>query len=170
MYGQGATYDAIEGRFRAVRKQAEKLKGEIDSGQRAPAPARGTGEKRSPRKARRQGSVIDLDCVGTGRVTKTTQTNNGSPKKRRNASQVKGEMLEASTSTSSSGDGNLNSGDDEYLPAGLTDPNTTFDTASLLNNNSFLYSSFELPGSNANTSMTMEGEDWGREFDEFEYA
>ena len=53
MFGEGATYDSIEGRFRIVRKEAEKLKAEIESGCRAPAPARGTGSKTStPKKPR----------------------------------------------------------------------------------------------------------------------
>ncbi|KAI9750823.1 MAG: hypothetical protein M1835_001338 [Candelina submexicana] len=41
MYGEGATYDAIEGRFRIVKKEAQVLKEELESGVRAPAPARG---------------------------------------------------------------------------------------------------------------------------------
>lgn len=51
MYGEGATYDSIEGRFRIIRKEAEKLKAEIESGNRGPAPPRGSGSKNnSPKK------------------------------------------------------------------------------------------------------------------------
>ena len=116
MYGEGATYDSIEGRFRIVRKEAEKLKTEIENGARQPAPARGTGEKRSPRKPR-QHSTIDLDSVESGRIEK-------SPTKKR---RTKKDVLEASTSTSSSGDAshsgsNSHNEADGYLPA--TDPTT----------------------------------------------
>ncbi|KAL9035247.1 MAG: hypothetical protein Q9180_004961, partial [Flavoplaca navasiana] len=41
MYGEGATYDAIEGRFRIIKKEAAKLLAEVSSGERPPAPARG---------------------------------------------------------------------------------------------------------------------------------
>ncbi|KAL8888290.1 MAG: hypothetical protein Q9192_006199, partial [Flavoplaca navasiana] len=37
----GATYDAIEGRFRIIKKEAAKLLAEVSSGERPPAPARG---------------------------------------------------------------------------------------------------------------------------------
>lgn len=56
MYGQGATYDSIEGRFRLIKKEAAQLKAEIDNGERPEAPARGTAAGRSltstPRKPR----------------------------------------------------------------------------------------------------------------------
>lgn len=53
MYGQGATYDSIEGRFRVIRKEALKLKDEIDSGVRSPAPARNNAKSNTtPRKPR----------------------------------------------------------------------------------------------------------------------
>ena len=43
MYGNGATYDSIEGRFRIIKKEAANLKAEIDNGVRAEAPPRGVG-------------------------------------------------------------------------------------------------------------------------------
>lgn len=48
MYGEGATYDSIEGRFRIIKKEAAKLKEEIENGSRPEAPAR--GKTVSPRK------------------------------------------------------------------------------------------------------------------------
>ena len=53
-YGNGATYDAIEGRFRIVRKDAGQLRNELESGERPPAPPRGNqGSNHStPRKSR----------------------------------------------------------------------------------------------------------------------
>ena len=100
MYGDGATYDAIEGRFRIIRKEAEKLKSEITTGERAPAPPRGSATSRSPRK-NRQHSVIDSDGVETGRISKPSSKNN-SPTKRRTAAQVKRGLLDASASASTS--------------------------------------------------------------------
>ena len=41
MYGRGATYDAIEGRFRIIRREAAQLKEEVESGLRPAAPPRG---------------------------------------------------------------------------------------------------------------------------------
>ena len=52
MFGEGATYDAIEGRFRIIKREAQKLKGEIDEGRREPAPNRGGKAQVTPRKPR----------------------------------------------------------------------------------------------------------------------
>ncbi|KAL8895488.1 MAG: hypothetical protein Q9207_008155 [Kuettlingeria erythrocarpa] len=41
MYGQGATYDAVEGRFRIIKRKAAELVAEVESGSRPPAPPRG---------------------------------------------------------------------------------------------------------------------------------
>ncbi|KAL8951817.1 MAG: hypothetical protein Q9222_002233 [Ikaeria aurantiellina] len=41
MYGQGATYDAIEGRFRIIKKEAAVILKEVESGARPAAPSRG---------------------------------------------------------------------------------------------------------------------------------
>ncbi|KAI4239565.1 MAG: hypothetical protein L6R40_005510 [Gallowayella cf. fulva] len=38
MYGQGATYDSIEGRFRIIKREAAKLLSEVESGSRPRAP------------------------------------------------------------------------------------------------------------------------------------
>lgn len=42
-FSQGATYDAIEGRFRHIRRQAAQMVEEVNSGARPAAPARGNG-------------------------------------------------------------------------------------------------------------------------------
>ncbi|KAL9604209.1 MAG: hypothetical protein Q9219_000607 [cf. Caloplaca sp. 3 TL-2023] len=39
---EGATYDAIEGRFRIIKREAAKLLSEVESGSRPPAPPRGS--------------------------------------------------------------------------------------------------------------------------------
>lgn len=157
MYGEGATYDSIEGRFRIIRKEADKLKSEIDSGTRDPAPPRGTASSRSPRK-RRQASVIDLDSVETGRISKPSSTQN-SPSKRRSAAQIKKEMLETSTSTSSAGDANASASasnvgqsddpDETYVPANMEFDPSVFE--------SFHASNFN--ASSFNASMTTDPTD-----------
>ncbi|KAL9040998.1 MAG: hypothetical protein Q9214_004269, partial [Letrouitia sp. 1 TL-2023] len=43
MYGEGATYDAVEGRFRHIRRQAAQMVEEVNSGARPAAPPRGNG-------------------------------------------------------------------------------------------------------------------------------
>ncbi|KAL9059249.1 MAG: hypothetical protein Q9162_001286 [Coniocarpon cinnabarinum] len=155
MYGEGATYDAIEGRFRIIRKEAVKMKTELDHGDRQPAPPRGSGPARSPRKNRRQPSVIDLDAVETGRITKPSSTQN-TPTKRRTtaaaaaAAHIKKEALEASTSTSSSGEATVPSdgdGDEAYMPAQMS-TSSIFDP--MLFSNGF---------DDPNLSMTTEGMD-----------
>ena len=45
MYGRGATYDAIEGRFRIIRREAVQLKEEVETGVRPTAPPRGGVKK-----------------------------------------------------------------------------------------------------------------------------
>lgn len=66
-YGEGATYDAIEGRFRIIRKDAEKLKAELDNGEREPAPNRGTksanSTPRKPRPSKDGSSSASLHCM-----------------------------------------------------------------------------------------------------------
>ncbi|KAL8915140.1 MAG: hypothetical protein Q9172_006939 [Xanthocarpia lactea] len=98
MYGEGATYDAIEGRFRIIRKEAQKLLAEIESGERPAAPPRGAITKSSsttsgdevttPKKPRKPSSTNTTprakkfaggEKVLGGRVTKTTDS---SPKKK----------------------------------------------------------------------------------------
>ncbi|KAL8940107.1 MAG: hypothetical protein Q9216_002988 [Gyalolechia sp. 2 TL-2023] len=92
MYGEGATYDAIEGRFRIIKREAAKLLGEIESGARPAAPTRGSsntakssfttsedGEVNAsitPKKARKPRAINTTprakkgDKVISGRVTK----------------------------------------------------------------------------------------------------
>jgi hypothetical protein len=73
MYGMGATYDSIEGRFRIIRKEAEQLRQEVDSGARPQAPVRGatanggsapTTPASTPKKPR---AVPGTPASGTGR-------------------------------------------------------------------------------------------------------
>ena len=157
MYGEGATYDSIEGRFRIIRKEAEKLKVEIDSGQRPPAPPRGTGEKRSPRKPR-QHSIIDLDTVESGRITKSKSANS-SPSKRRSTAQIKRELLESSTSTSNSGD----TGTSDHVEEELLTADFSFDPSIISSDP--LYHSFDLPSAHTTTSMTLDNS--GQWLDEY---
>ncbi len=108
MYGEGATYDSIEGRFRIIKKEASQLQAEIDSGLRPEAPFRGNGscpangngaarKPRTPKKDNNSNTGSQNGGVFNGRVTKSA---NSSPTKKRTAAQIKKELLEGSTASS----------------------------------------------------------------------
>ncbi|KAI9680346.1 MAG: hypothetical protein M1829_001232 [Trizodia sp. TS-e1964] len=84
MYGQGATYDAVEGRFRIIKKDAKVLRAEIDEGVRDPAPARGT-----PRKNKNTPGTDSQHSTITGRVTKAK----AAPRAKKSAALIKVENL-----------------------------------------------------------------------------
>jgi hypothetical protein len=64
-FGQGATYDAIEGRFRVAKKQALKLKQEAEQEGRA-VPVRGTTATptSTPKKPRSAASKTPTKAAG----------------------------------------------------------------------------------------------------------
>ncbi|MCJ1244223.1 hypothetical protein MMC30_001421 [Trapelia coarctata] len=108
-YGEGTTYDSIEGQFRKIRKEAEKMKQKVDSGEQTEAPPRGnkkdgdSGAK--PTKARKPRiSPKKQDGVISGRVTKSI-----TPTKKRGVDQnaVKGVKEEMESSASSMMEGHL---------------------------------------------------------------
>ena len=88
MYGQGATYDSIEGRFRIIRKEAAAMKAEIESGARPAAPPRnsnasgGNSGTTTPKKSK---TATKKDKTITGRVTKS---NASTPSKKNTNSDV----------------------------------------------------------------------------------
>ncbi|KAI9763020.1 MAG: hypothetical protein M4579_000083 [Chaenotheca gracillima] len=93
-FGQDSTYDSIEGRFRIIKKEAKKLQGEIDSGQRPEAPVRGGASANStPRKKKPSaGSAANGAAAETSSPTKPSQSvlsgrvtkaNSGTPTKSR---------------------------------------------------------------------------------------
>ncbi|KAI9671186.1 MAG: hypothetical protein M1817_003693 [Caeruleum heppii] len=84
MFGEGATYDAIEGRFRIIKREAAVLKAEVESGERGPAPPRGstTTTPKKPRPGNGPSTPSSTGRNGTqgvlsGRVTKGTITGSG---------------------------------------------------------------------------------------------
>lgn len=101
MYGNGATYDSIEGRFRIIKKEAAQLKSEIDSGTRPEAPMRGASTT-TPKKSRTTNTNSTPkkgnDKVLGGRVNKST---NSSPAKTGAGNVVKGVKEEPESSASS---------------------------------------------------------------------
>lgn len=113
MYGNGATYDSIEGRFRIIKKEAAQLKSEIDSGARPEAPIRGATASgtSTPKKARTSPKKTDKqDKTIAGRVNKIA---NGTPtKKGAGGNAVKGIKEEVESSASSFFDGTGNGGGD----------------------------------------------------------
>ena len=89
----GATYDAIEGRFRLIKKEATRLRDQIDSGERPVAPARNgssTSSSNSPTKKSTNGrssaagpnSPSGSARVINGRVGKSSGNGTKSPSKR----------------------------------------------------------------------------------------
>ncbi|KAI9725844.1 MAG: hypothetical protein M1828_002473 [Chrysothrix sp. TS-e1954] len=111
MFGNGATYDAIEGRFRIVRKDAMSLRSQADGCDIPATAARSLpgSAVSTPRKSRAgQGQNLSPTnhAVLSGRVSKSA---NNTPSKRRSTTQVKKEMLENSASTSLSGDNSSSS-------------------------------------------------------------
>lgn len=73
MFGQGATYDAIEGRFRKIKAEAQTLKQEVENGERPEPPPKATGSVQSTPKKKRAtnaGAAADQG-VRAGRVTKS---------------------------------------------------------------------------------------------------
>ncbi|KAI9652400.1 MAG: hypothetical protein M1831_006809 [Alyxoria varia] len=113
MFGEGATYDAIEGRFRIIKREAQKLKGEIDEGRRELAPNRGGKAQVTPRKPRtpQTNRVLDHDAVLDGRVTKST---NSTPSKK-SSWRNKNEILENSTSNSTVSTNGTNSSHEDMM-------------------------------------------------------
>ena len=74
MYGQGATYDSIEGRFRIIRKEAAAMKAEIESGARPAAPPRNAnagGSNAGPNTPKKAKTAIKKEKTISGRVTKS---------------------------------------------------------------------------------------------------
>ncbi|KAF6238704.1 hypothetical protein HO173_003210 [Letharia columbiana] len=74
-YGNGATYDSIEGRFSIIKKEAVALKAEVDSGERPEAPARGTlSATVTPNKPKSTVGTPSKEKTIGGRVGKSNRT------------------------------------------------------------------------------------------------
>lgn len=74
MYGQGATYDSIEGRFRIIRREAAAMKAEIESGARPAAPPRNAnagGSSSGPVTPKKPKTAIKKEKTISGRVSKS---------------------------------------------------------------------------------------------------
>ncbi|KAL8773859.1 MAG: hypothetical protein Q9209_001289 [Squamulea sp. 1 TL-2023] len=120
MYGQGATYDAIEGRYRIIKKDAAELLAEAETGERPIPPARGSTSNtakssttfdediatpkkpRAPRSATttpRAKKTVGGNKVVGGRVTKSTES---SPKKKNMTGAVVNGIKEEVSSVESS--------------------------------------------------------------------
>ncbi|MCJ1478294.1 hypothetical protein MMC13_006971 [Lambiella insularis] len=102
-YGEGATYDSIEGQFRKIRKDADQMCAEVESGILPQAPPRTTtnGKEKcdvsaTPKKVRKSRASPKKDGVLSGRVTKSI-----TPTKKRAANAVKGVKEEMESSGSS---------------------------------------------------------------------
>ncbi|KAF2142773.1 uncharacterized protein K452DRAFT_357863 [Aplosporella prunicola CBS 121167] len=115
-YGQGATYDSIEGRFRIAKKQANVLKKEAEDENRVMPASRAKSTTSTPRKPKAKPTLDTANGgVISGRVTK-------SPSKKKAAAPKKVKQ-EPHTPTSMSDA----YGDDE---GGYTNYNASTDPAS----------------------------------------
>ncbi|KAI4105912.1 MAG: hypothetical protein LQ339_003230 [Xanthoria mediterranea] len=88
MYGEGATYDAIEGRFRIIKKEAAKLLAEIESGQRPAAPPRGNAMSKSSSFATT--STDDNDSISTPKKPRKPRSTNTTPRAKKSSAAVGG--------------------------------------------------------------------------------
>ncbi|KAL8847532.1 MAG: hypothetical protein Q9221_007432 [Calogaya cf. arnoldii] len=88
MYGEGATYDAIEGRFRIIKKEAAKLLAEIENGQRPIAPARGASAKPSSKSSSFVTSISNDNDVSTPTPTKSRKPRSTNTTPRANAKKL----------------------------------------------------------------------------------
>ncbi|MCJ1387215.1 hypothetical protein MMC18_000055 [Xylographa bjoerkii] len=119
-FGDGATYDSIEGQFRKIRSEAAVMKQEVDTGIRAQAPPRGNKREAcdTPKKARKQrNSPKKGDAVLAGRISKSksltpTKKRGGNANVIANANAVMG-VKEEMESSASSMMGLGDDGDDE---------------------------------------------------------
>ena len=108
LFGEGATYDAIEGRFRIIKREAARLAAEVEAGARPAAPAKkgngpanvgGTGavpkknnntkskvtmtEKKNVKREKSAGGNAKQRVL-TGRVTKASNGKRGDEKNKDN--------------------------------------------------------------------------------------
>ncbi|MCJ1382716.1 hypothetical protein MMC17_005829 [Xylographa soralifera] len=108
-FGDGATYDSIEGQFRKIRSEAALMKEEVESGARAEAPPRGNKKEAcdTPKKIRKpRNSPKKNEAVLSGRISKSKSL---TPTKKRgmnanviaNANAVMGVKEEMESSASS---------------------------------------------------------------------
>ncbi|KAI9853150.1 MAG: hypothetical protein M1838_000006 [Thelocarpon superellum] len=121
MFGEGATYDSIEGQFRIIKRQAETLKQEVESGARPPAPTRGAGKRGSSASTKRASPNTTpagrkRGAVNGGRITKARSAHTTPTKLQKG-------VLTTSTSTSASTPSASRRGSDESMATTL---GTTF--------------------------------------------
>jgi hypothetical protein len=108
-YGEGATYDSIEGRFRKIKKDAEVLRKEISSGARPSAPERGTPKK--PKAARNAVSTSNSFTTGSNLVNSPVEgyVVNGRVSKKTSPSKKRAVKTEHFNNASESGESFYNS-------------------------------------------------------------
>ena len=124
MFGKGATYDAIEGRFRKIKTEAMKLQQEVKDEKRPEAPARGSaGSSTTPRRRRvtkpsgdNNSSTTARQCVLSGRVTKGKGGQGKSTTSKTSNAPTMSDLFSADAFTAS-GSSADNAGDDGGLRA-----------------------------------------------------
>ncbi|KAK0508182.1 hypothetical protein JMJ35_009266 [Cladonia borealis] len=102
MYGNGATYDSIEGRFRIIRKEAAVMKAEVESGTRPAAPPRNAnaaGSNSGQTTPKKPKTATKKDKTLTGRVSKS---NTSTPPKKNGNGDLASVIKQEQDSTASS--------------------------------------------------------------------
>ncbi|KAF2087544.1 hypothetical protein K490DRAFT_65374 [Saccharata proteae CBS 121410] len=118
-FGQGATYDAIEGRFRIAKKTAEALQHEATSSGRAMPTSTRRKSVTTPRKPRAPKTLVDSqDGVIGGRVSKPA-----SPRKKKPAATEKAIKNEPQTPTSLDDDAAVGQSSFDFEAGALADMN-----------------------------------------------
>ncbi|KAI4254401.1 MAG: hypothetical protein L6R42_007207 [Xanthoria sp. 1 TBL-2021] len=93
MYGEGATYDAIEGRFRIIKKEAAKLLAEIESGERPVAPPRGTASSSAKSSSFATTSGDDNDSISTPKKPRKPRSTNTTPRAKKSSATGGGDKV-----------------------------------------------------------------------------
>lgn len=127
MYGEGATYDAIEGRFRIIKREAAKLLAEVESGARPAALPRGSSNTaKAPVTKSEDGGV---DALATPKKARKPRSTNATPRAKKTDKVIGGRITKNkdSSPTKKNGAGHVevikqeleSSGSSMYEDAGM---------------------------------------------------
>ncbi|KAL9002840.1 MAG: hypothetical protein Q9188_004265 [Gyalolechia gomerana] len=118
MYGEGATYDAIEGRFRIIKREAAKLLGEVESGARPAAPPRGSSN--TAKSSFTTSEDGDVNALITPKKARKPRSTNTTPRARKGDKVIAGRVTKAegTSPVKKNGSGNMVKGIKEEFGSG----------------------------------------------------
>ncbi|KAL9024372.1 MAG: hypothetical protein Q9196_006567 [Gyalolechia fulgens] len=93
MYGEGATYDAIEGRFRIIKREAAKLLAEVESGARPAAPPRGSSN--TAKFSFTTSDDGDVNVLATPKKVRKPRSTNTTPRATKRDKVIEGRVAKA---------------------------------------------------------------------------